>query len=42
MDKQEKKLYKIRKKEEELAFAAPKRAKKLTSEIVRLKARVFD
>ena len=42
MDKQERKLKKIREKEEELAFATPKRAKKLTSEIVRLKAMAFD
>ena len=42
MNKQEKKLRIIREKEEELAFATPKRAKKLTSEIVRLKATVFD
>jgi excisionase family DNA binding protein len=33
---------KIRKKEEELAFATPKRARKLTSEIVRLKGAIFD
>ena len=42
MNKQEKRLRIIREKEEELAFATPKRAKKLTSEIVRLKATVFD
>jgi hypothetical protein len=42
MEKQEKILRRIREKEEELAFATPARAKKLTSEIVRLKATVFD
>ena len=42
MDKQKSMLEKIRQKEEELAFASPRRAAKLTSEIVRLKATVFD
>lgn len=42
MDRQEKMMRKIRQKEEELAFASPRRAAKLTSEIVRLKATVFD
>ena len=32
----------IRKSEEELVFADPKRAAKLASKIVRLKATVFD
>ena len=42
MDKQKRTLQKIRQKEEALAFASPRRAAKLTSEIVRLKATVFD
>lgn len=42
MGKQEKTLKKIREMEEELSFATPARAKKLTSEIVRLKRIVFD
>jgi hypothetical protein len=39
---QEKILQKIRRMEEELVYATPKKAKKLTSEIVRLKGSVFD
>ncbi len=42
MNKQEKILKRIREKEEALAFATPSKAAKLTSEIVRLKATVFD
>lgn len=42
MQKQQKMLQKIRKMEEELVFAPPKKAAKLTSEIVRLKATIFD
>jgi hypothetical protein len=42
MDKQKRKMQEIRQKEAELAFASPRRAAKLTSEIVRLKATVFD
>ena len=41
-EKIRKTLKRIREKEAELAFASPKRAAKLTSEIVRLKATVFD
>ncbi len=41
-EKRTKTLRKIRRLEEEIAFASPKRAAKLTSEIVRLKAVVFD
>lgn len=42
VDRQKIKLQKIRKMEAEISFASPKRAAKLTSEIVRLKATVFD
>ena len=42
MKNREKILKVIREKEAELAFATPARAAKLTSEIVRLKATVFD
>jgi len=38
----QKRLRVIRRKEEELSFATPKRAAKLVSEITRLKAKVFD
>ena len=42
MEKQKRILHEIRKKEAELAFASPKKAAQLVSEIVRLKATVFD
>ena len=42
MEKQKKIMQKIRAMEAELAYATPTRAKRLTSEIVRLKATVFD
>ena len=42
MCNQERMMKKIREKEEEIAFASPKKAAKLASEIVRLKGRVFD
>lgn len=35
-------LQKIRKSEEEMAYADPKKASKLTSRIVRLKSTIFD
>ena len=35
-------MQRIRRLESEMAFASPKRAAKLTSELVRLKATVFD
>jgi len=35
-------LRKIRRLEAEIAFASPKRTAKITSELVRLKATVFD
>ncbi len=40
--KRERILNKIRRKEGEIAYATPERAARLTSEIVRLKATVFD
>ena len=42
MDKQKRRLKRLREKEAELAFASPRKAAKLTSEIVRLKASIFD
>ena len=42
MKEQKKTLQKIRKMEEELVYASPKRAAKLTGDIVRLKAIIFD
>ncbi len=42
MDRQKRMMQTIRKKEAELAYASPRKAAKLTSEIVRLKATVFD
>jgi hypothetical protein len=41
-EKVRKTLLKIRRLEEEISFAPPKRAAKLVGEIVRLKATVFD
>ena len=42
IEKATKTLRKIRRLEEEIAFASPKRAAQLTVEIVRLKATIFD
>jgi hypothetical protein len=42
MNSQQRKLKKLRRMEAEIAYANPTRAAKLTTEIVRLKANVFD
>ena len=42
MTSQEKKLKKLRRMEAEIAYANPTRSAKLATEIVRLKANVFD
>ena len=42
MKEQEKTFKRIRALEEELSFANPKRAAKITSELVRLKSAVFN